>query len=164
MSQASQDNDARVRLGPLAQDLPFMVRNLQALLRPKGQAIRDKLDVEAGVIGVMSIIWLNPGVSQNDLAASVTLKKSAVTKLVKALEARGLLERRRQDSDRRLNALTLTAEGEALVAQVRADINVVHAELFEGVPQADQDTFFRVMGLLIDRLAPTADGAGPDAD
>ncbi len=60
--------------GILSRDLPFMARTLQSLLRPEGHAIRQALDLEAGVIGVLSVIWLNPGISQNDLATSVVLK------------------------------------------------------------------------------------------
>jgi DNA-binding MarR family transcriptional regulator len=148
-------------LGPLGHDVVFVTRNLQALLRPVSDALRAELGLETGMIGVLSIVWLNPGLSQSDLAASMVLKKSAVTKLVKTLEAQGLVTRRRVEDDRRMNALWLTAAGHELIARLRGLTDALHERLFEGIPAGDREAFFRVAGALISRLAGTADCA-PD--
>lgn len=142
----------KIQTGALRNDLMFQSRTLHARLRAEGQTMRMQLSLEPGMIGVLSMIALNPGISQNDLAASMVLKKSAVTALVKELEARGLLDRVRQDSDRRLNALTLTDRGQALVARVRVMSEAVNERLLDGIPEADCATFFRVLGTVIDRL------------
>ena len=152
MTDSDPKGPAAVELGPLTRDLHFMVRTLQSLLRPEGRALREAVEVEPGVIGVLLIVWLNPGISQSDLAASVVLKKSSVTALVKTLEAAGLLERNRVTADRRTNALTLTGEGHALIARIRTLSEAAQDRLFEGVPAADRDAFFRVARHLMDRL------------
>lgn len=158
MSSNDQMGPADVELGPLTGDLHFMVRTLQSLLRPEGRALREAVEVEPGVIGVLLIVWLNPGMSQRDLAASVVLKKSSVTALVKKLEAAGLLERNRVNDDRRTNALTLTGEGHALVARVRALSEAAQDQLFAGISVSDRDTFFRVAVELMHRLAASNPG------
>lgn len=150
---SNTSDSTAVDFGRLANDLPFMLRTVQARLRPEGQALIDMLGVEPGVIGVLSVIDLNPGISQNDLAAAVAQKKSAVTKIVNALEDRGLVARRRLAQDRRMNALTLTREGEALTRRVHAEADALHARLFEGIPTRDRDVFFDVLGTLSRRLA-----------
>jgi len=148
-------------MGPLAEDLLFMMRTVQGQLRPEVQALRDALAVESGMIGVMSIIWQRPGISQNDLAAVVALKKSAVTKLVKELEERQLITRERVSSDRRMNALHLTDAGREMIAESRTIVAEIEGRAFDGVPEADRKTFFRVLGHLFTRLsgasAPASD-------
>ena len=143
--------------GILSRDLPFMARTLQSLLRPEGHAIRQALDLEAGVIGVLSVIWLNPGISQNDLATSVVLKKSAVTALVKHLEERGLVARERSQQDRRQNALTLTADGHTLIAKIREHTEALNDRLFENVSAAERETFFAVMDKVVQNLLAGSD-------
>ena len=143
--------------GILSRDLPFMARTLQSLLRPEGHAIRQALDLEAGVIGVLSVIWLNPGISQNDLATSVVLKKSAVTALVKHLEERGLVARERSQQDRRQNALTLTADGHTLIAKIREHTEALNDRLFENVSAVERETFFAVMDKVVQNLLAGSD-------
>ena len=133
-------------LGPLAEDLLFMMRTVQGQLRTEVQALRDALAVESGMIGVMSLIWQRPGISQNDLAAMVALKKSAVTKLVKELETRGLITRERVSSDRRMNALRLTETGLDMITQSRGIVAAIQNRAFEQVSEEDRKTFFRVLG------------------
>lgn len=152
---SSQDNRPAQNsdLGYLSKDLPFMARTLQSLLRPEGQKIRDALDIENGVIGVLLTIWLNPGISQNDLATSVVLKKSAVTALVKMLETRGLVDRQRNEQDRRSNLLTLTTQGHALIADIRNHTKALNDRAFDGVQDQDRQTFFAVMDRVVKNLS-----------
>ena len=150
-------------IGPLAQDLLFMMRTVQGQLRTEVQDLRSALSVESGMIGVMSIIWQCPGISQNDLAAMVALKKSAVTKLVKELEGRRLLTRTRVSSDRRMNALELTETGQTLIAQSRDIVARIESRAFDGVSEADRQTFFNVLGQVFLRLSdPSASAATDD--
>ena len=147
-----------VVLGPLARDLPFMIRNLNAMLRPIGVAVREPLGIESGSIGILYMIWVNPGISQNDLAASLAMKKPAVTKLVKRLESEGLLERRRVQGNRRMNALTLTTEGQETVARIRRMTVKLNDQVTEGVPNQDLEVFFRVLEKLHDTLKARQQG------
>ncbi|MCK5744899.1 MarR family winged helix-turn-helix transcriptional regulator [Oricola sp.] len=111
------------------------------------------------MIGVLNIVWLNPGISQNDLAGSVALKKSAVTKVVQLLEANKLLARQRTQNDRRYKALKLTPAGEELVRNIRLETDRLHAEWFEGVKQDDRDIFFDVLIRILTNLGRKYGGA-----
>lgn len=141
-----------VVLGPLSTDLPFMIRNIYALLRPVGAQIREPLGIETGSIGILSLVWINPGISQNDLAASLAMKKSAIALQVRQLEDDGLLERRRDSGDRRVNAITLTSEGHQMVARIRKLTDTLNAQIMDGISDDDREAFFRVLSNLHDRL------------
>ena len=155
-------SQARIRAGWLGQDLYFLTRSLRYLLAPHGVALRQQAGLEAGEIGILAVVGLNPGISQNDLAASVVLKKSAVTRIVQALEGRGLLERMRSDIDRRANRLTLTPAGQAVIDGVRRATRDQHQHWLAPIPADKQAVFFEVLSDLVDRLAETPLPAADD--
>lgn len=155
---------ARIRADWLGRDLMFLTRSLRYLLRPQGEALRRAAGLEAGEIGILAVVGLNPGISQNDLAAAVVLKKSAVTRIVQALEGRGLIERARSATDRRVNRLKLTATGERVIGGVRRATQGLQDAWFDGIPAAQRAAFFAVLVHLVERLAATADEGGEDDD
>lgn len=152
MTKSNPTKPPRLDLRALAEDLPFNLRNVMAAMRQDLDGIRNEVDVKAGEIGILSVIWFNPGLSQNDLATCLAMKKSHVTQRINHLEARGLLSRRRDEKDRRVNSLSLTAEGHHLVARVRRLTDALNAQAFDGVDQADRATFFRVLATVHENL------------
>lgn len=152
-----------VELGPLAGDLRFLARNLHVLLRGESLPLRQSMGVDVGAAAILSVVWLNPGISQNDLAAAIVLRKAAITKLVKKLEAGGLLSRRRTMQDRRMNALMLTEKGQQMIATIRPLATSMQDEIFAGIDDRDREIFFDVMSQLVNRLAGQAT-AIPDED
>lgn len=142
-----------IRAGWLRNDLPFLNRSLRFLLGAQGDALRSIAALESGDIGVLAVIAGNPGISQNDLAASLVLKKSAVTRVVQRLEKRGLIERRRSETDRRANCLALTHEGSVLAEKLRQATQARHDAWFRDIPDAEREVFFSVLWRLVARLA-----------
>lgn len=93
------------------------------------------------------------GMRPTELAASVVITKSGLTRLVDRLVERGYLERRPCASDRRGQLIVLTAEGRR--AFRRAAPNIVHAiGTFFGGQLADDVGAF---GLACERIAKTAE-------
>ena len=86
---------------------------------------------------VLVNLLLYPGSTQQQLGAHLYAAKSVVSSLVSKLEARGLLERRADDSDARIWRLHLTREGDKLARRALAvQIEVVTA-MGEGSSAAD---------------------------
>ena len=80
------------------------------------------------------------------LARDLAHDKGAMTRMIDALEAKGLVERRRDDGDRRIINLSLTPEGRSLTMRCRA-----HAiELWNGLLKDWDD---RDVAALIAQLA-----------
>ena len=110
---------SKIELGYLAGDISFMARVLFAHVRLANAEFHREWDTVSGTLSLLSLIGLNPGISQNDLASTVVMKKSAVTKLIGELEAKGLVIRDKPKSDRRFNALSLSLDGEARWMELR---------------------------------------------
>lgn len=139
---SDETGTAGVELGDLSEDIAFLTRTVRAHLRTEITPLRAEFDVAPGEIGILRIIEMNPGISQNDLAATVVLKKSAVTKVVRDLMDRGLIARKQQKSDRRYNALTLTGKGRDLVAVLTDRVEALHNDWFaDFTPQERQQLF-----------------------
>jgi DNA-binding MarR family transcriptional regulator len=77
------------------------------------------LQVTTGQLGALALVQLNPGVTQTVLGEALGIKRASVVPLIDRLEQRGLLVRRTPRTDRRSNALYLTAAGERLLAEIR---------------------------------------------
>ena len=85
---------------------------LDAALEPLGFDIH-------GFAALAALDALGP-CSQQRLAEEVALSGTMIVQLVDALEADGLVERRRSQSDRRVNALHLTERGREVLAAAHA--------------------------------------------
>ncbi|GAA4848182.1 hypothetical protein GCM10023201_45140 [Actinomycetospora corticicola] len=79
-----------------------------------GERVAD-LDLTPPQAGLLRAVAREPGRSQQALAGRLGTPATRLVALVDALEARGVLERRRNPGDRRLYAVHLTAAGEELV-------------------------------------------------
>ena len=74
-----------------------------------------------GRAGMLMLVEANPGVTQGRLASEVGLERSTMVGVIDALEAGGLLERRRGE-DRRTNGLWLTRRGRGVLAAMKRRI------------------------------------------
>jgi DNA-binding MarR family transcriptional regulator len=103
---------------------PLAVANV---LRPVLLRLSRQLRKETEQLGVTSrqvtLLWLirgNPGSSLRELAAEEGISAPALSGHVDRLEKAELIERVRDEGDRRRVGLTLTGEGERLLKRVRA--------------------------------------------
>jgi len=160
-----------VELGYLARNIPFLTRVLRAFIRTENASFYRDTHLEPGEIAILNLIGINPGLSQNDLAGAVVIKKSAVTKIVKELEARGFVARRKISSDRRYNALTLTGDGERKREEVLGRMTEQQEGVLSVFTAKEQDQLFELLNRLLAHLAArnalaagTDPGTGEDSD
>jgi MarR family transcriptional regulator, organic hydroperoxide resistance regulator len=76
-------------------------------------------------------------VPMSELAITLHCDNSNVTGIVDRLEARGLVERRPHEHDRRVKHVVLTPQGEAVQQRVRAGMSEAPSA-FKRLPAADQ--------------------------
>jgi len=88
--------------------------------------------------------------TQQELSARLLVTKGNVTGLIDRLAERGLVERRADPGDRRLNRLALTAEGRALFTRARPDHDRAVCDLLSALPVADRLHLARLLGRVAD--------------
>lgn len=109
-----QNRGAALDAGALPGLLGYRLRLAQqAVFRDFAASVHG---LSPGRVGLLVYIDANPGVTQSRLAEAVDRDRSTMVGVLDALEARGLLERRR-GTDRRTNGLRLTRAGRTLLAR-----------------------------------------------
>ena len=67
---------------------------------------------------VMILIWKNPGSKQSEVAEALGIQRANFVAIIDSLEKRGLAERRKTGSDRRVQSLYLTDVGEGFASDM----------------------------------------------
>ena len=106
----------------------------QAVFRDFAASVSD---LAPGRVGILLLIDANPGVTQSRLAHAVGLDRSTLVGVLHALEARGLVERRRGE-DRRTNGLHLTRGGRSLIGGLKQRIRVHERRVAAGLTSSER--------------------------
>lgn len=113
-------------------------------------------DISPGRFGVLVLISANPGMTQSLLAAATQLDRSTMVAVIDQLEARGLVERRASPTDRRSNALVLTAEGEKLLKLMKRRIKQHEARIAATMTAAETAKLVDLLTRIRTRLQAAA--------
>lgn len=123
----------------------------ELMLGQKGRMFAIASEFELAPAQVMALGRLEPGrpCAMSELAGALRCDNSNVTGIAERLEARGLVERRPGERDRRVKMLTVTPEGAALRDQVRERLSLP-PEPLASLPEEDarvlRDILRRALG------------------
>lgn len=112
----------------MSRRLGFLITQAHHRFRGRADDILRPLGIEIRHFGALTA--LADGVpSQRELADRLRVSGPVVVEMVDALEARGMVERRRDPADRRSNALVVTEAGRRALETGRAQLEEATAEL-----------------------------------
>lgn len=97
-----------------------------------------------GRAGMLMLVEANPGVTQGRLASEVGLERSTMVGVIDALEAGGLVERRRGE-DRRTNGLWLTRRGRGVLASMKRRIQAHERRVASRLTGAERAQLLRLL-------------------
>ena len=101
---------------------------------------------------VMDTLWNQGEMTQQNIAYIIQKDKNSVTQFIDNLEKKGLVQRVVDTSDRRVNNITLTAEGMAMKDNTKAvAINAVN-NILEGISEEELQAFVRVLNHACDTI------------
>jgi DNA-binding MarR family transcriptional regulator len=131
---------ARTRSRPSPADEAWgLLHKLMFSQRRRFFAVASQLDLHPAQAGALLQMEPDTPMPMTELATVLHCDNSNVTGIVDRLEARGLVERRPHEHDRRVKNLVLTAEGVRAREHVRATMSAA-PEAFSQLPIADQRT------------------------
>lgn len=107
----------------------YKLRRAQLNVFQKFLTVFDELKLRPVEYSVLVLIADNPGRKQTEIAEVLAIKRANFVTLVHALEERGLVDRIQSDADKRANALHLTNEGQAFLANARSVHEQMEREL-----------------------------------
>ncbi len=136
---------------PAPYPLPVGLRLTQT-----ARAVERAFDEALGAAGGTLPVWLillnlkiRKPANQRELADAVGVREATLTHHLNAMDARGLVTRTREASNRRVQVVALTEAGEAAFLRLREAAIAFDARLRAGLADADLET----LGTLLGRLA-----------
>lgn len=119
---------------PFDRDPLILLHDVARMLRTRfDQFARTRGLTRAQAI-ILSRLSRQPGLSQNEMAAICEVEPISVGRLIDRLEARGLVERRADPSDRRIRRLHLLPAAEPLLAEIDFYRNQLNSEFERLLP------------------------------
>ena len=90
-----------------------------------------------------------PGIDQRTLARTIGLDTSTMVGVVERLESRGLVHRGSTRADRRVRLLTLTEEGQSVMAKMQPMVNRAQEKILAPLSKTDRKEFMRMIKVLV---------------
>lgn len=119
---------------PFDRDPLILLHDVARMMRTRfDQFARTRGLTRAQAI-ILSRLSRQPGLSQNEMAAICEVEPITVGRLIDRLEARGLVERRSDPSDRRIRRLHLLPAAEPLLAEIDFYRNQLNGEFQRLLP------------------------------
>jgi DNA-binding MarR family transcriptional regulator len=146
--RARRTNGA-VKMTPLSGYVGYALRRAQGVIFADFNHTLAELDLRPFQFAVLVTIDQNPGTSQSSVSAALGIQKANFVATIADLEKRGLVRRRKSDTDARTYSLGLTPRGRA-VLQHAAELQSAHEARV--IAQIGDEGRLQLLGLL-DRLS-----------
>jgi DNA-binding MarR family transcriptional regulator len=136
-------------------DVATLTHRLAAVTRRK---IGERMALEAwahdagfrpGCIGVLHVVAAREPVSQREVSEQLMLDPSDLVTLVDILERAGLVERRRDPTDRRRYALEVTPRGQLAVVRLREINQLTNEELLAPLDEDERAQLADLIGRVV---------------
>lgn len=122
------------------------------------EAIRE-LGVHAGQNFILEELLSDDALTTGELARRIGVEVSTITRATQRMEAAGLVQRARDETDARLVRVALTDTGRSVARRLPAVLGQVYEKALDGLTPNQQATLVR----LLRRLADELDQNGPAA-
>jgi DNA-binding MarR family transcriptional regulator len=139
-------------------------RDLLIVLNDVARTMRTRFDQKARATHAMtraqwvilSRLGRQPGMSQNEMAAICEVEPITVARLVDRLEARGLVERRADPTDRRIKRLHLLPAAKPILETINEARDLMSARITAGLDDEMRNTLIDALLVIKENLANEA--------
>lgn len=150
-SSDGQDAPSEIDYGILLDDIGFNCRLAQLVLFNRFYETFSGLGMSPAELSTLVLIAQNPGIRQGILGDTLLIKRSALTKMMKGLEARGLVTRMSPDRDLRSLELHLSPAGNALVSAQLPRLGTHVSEATAALSAAERAILLELLSKVIGR-------------
>lgn len=118
-----------------------------------------ELGLTPAQFGVLTILKSHPGLGQSSLARALGFDKVTVLRVLRGLEARGLVERSPAPDNRRNMCVNLTEQGIAVLQRAQRPAERAYRRLLAPLDRGQQDQLIHLLQLLTGELEEDARAA-----
>ncbi|CCE02269.1 MarR family transcriptional regulator [Bradyrhizobium sp. STM 3809] len=117
----------------------FTLGELQRLVRAYADKEAARFGMTRAQWAVLAKVERNEGMKQSELAEQMEMQPITLTRLIDKLADAGLIERRGDDTDRRVNRLYLRKAARPLLAKLAVLRGEITATALDGISAADAE-------------------------
>jgi len=140
---------------------PYLTRSLGFLLGDISRLMRKRFDARVRELGLTRAQWRvlarlrrREGINQTELAEILEIETITLGRHIDRLEAKDLVERRRDPNDRRAWNLFLNPKVQPVLDKMRTYSEKTRAEALAGIPEAESekliDTLLQIKGNMLE--------------
>ena len=148
-STTTTSDAAELNAEGLDDQLSYLVRLIQIGSYKRFEEVNQDCGTAPRFFGMLKLIKLNPGVSQNVLARSIFLDRSSLVPIIEKMGQEGLVEPRKSETDQRVKCLFLTEKGLEIVHDLEARAAFHEASLSTGLTELER----QILVSLLQRVA-----------
>ena len=119
-------------------------------------ALAKDHDLTPRQVAVLTTVAQNEGLSQTGIVARTGTDRSTLADLVRRLQRKGLLQRRRTKEDTRTYAVRLTDEGRRVLRTIEPLAKKVDEQILAALPTKDRQAFITALQSIIATLQQRA--------
>ena len=126
------------------------------IIRRRVQSLVVEATMDLGLtyseFSLMLMLYDKEGCSQDDMTSSLHVDKAAITRVIKILEKKGMLYRKRDEVDHRLKRLFLTEEGKKLEPVIKDIVKKIMDYVAGGFSEAEGEFMIKGINIMATRL------------
>ena len=135
------------------ENLPILINDAGLLYRRFFNRQVKELGLTAAQWEVLSYIYRRQGLTQTELADLLATGKSPLGKKLDSLEAKGMVERKSDDTDRRVKRIYMTNKLGPLEDELREAVDNMVLLAAEGISNPDLDQIRSWLRIMISNLS-----------
>ena len=133
-----------------------LVRQIGLLYRTMMKALETEtapLGIGSGRISYLFMLYINEGLTQQEMANRLQADKGAVARTLAQLEDQGYVSRRRDPADKRITRVYLTDKSKALQGDLEKAVERVITRLKENIAVNEQDNINTQLKQMLEALS-----------
>ncbi|WP_134685752.1 MarR family winged helix-turn-helix transcriptional regulator [Brevibacillus migulae] len=119
-------------------------QRLSQLAKPK----LSKLGITTTQCALLHVLWEQDGLKGIELGERLRIDGATITGMLDRLEQNGIIERRPDSRDRRINLIFLTEQGKELEGPVKLIMKEVEDDVLNGFSEQEVALFKKMMTLI----------------
>jgi DNA-binding MarR family transcriptional regulator len=118
---------------PAEATMLYLQKQVELAVRSHLDDLLKPAEITALQYTALTVLERHPGLTSAQLARNSFVTTQSMADMVTTLEARGLIERRRDPADRRRLVIGLTAAGSALIRRYRGKVRDLERRMLSGL-------------------------------
>lgn len=134
-------------------NIGFLLNHTAFMLsRQSDLVLQERLDIGFSQFKILMTLKWNPSVKQKQIADRLGQTEASISRQIKLLHDKGLLNTRIAPENKRVHITTLTAKGERLTEKSMEILNKFHAPTFARLSEKEQQNLTDILNKMHDAV------------